>query len=98
MKEPIVGKAYDNVFKDYPLTQKTYMVGVHRYAYKAGEPAEILGLKWVKPDGLDWRIAFEVQYFDGKKDFVAYSDVIPGLYKIISDVDLIEERIPPVTE
>jgi hypothetical protein len=80
------------------LTQKSYIVGVHRYAFRAGEPSEIIGLKWAKPEGLDWRLAYEVEYFDGKRDFVALQDVLAGNHVIISDVDLIEERIPPVTE
>lgn len=88
----------ENFFNYTPLTQKSYMVGVHRYAYKAGEAAEILGLKWAKLYGHDWRLAFEIEFFDGKKELVPYSEVEAGLYKIISDVDLIEERIPPVTE
>ena len=81
------------------LTQKSYLVGIHRYAGRAGEPAEILQLKWCKPNGdYDWRLAFEIEFFDGVRDYVPYSDVVAGLYKIISDVDLIEERIPQVTE
>jgi hypothetical protein len=83
------------------LTQKTYMVGVHRYAYRAGEPAEILELKWVKPNAIgdpkhQWRLAFLVQFDDGKQDYVAFSDVLAGNQVIISDVDLINGHIPEI--
>lgn len=81
------------------LTQKSYMVNVHRYGFRAGEPAEILELKWAKPSPEhEWRLAFEVKFFDGKIDYVAYDDVIAGNSVIISDVDLINENIPPVTK
>lgn len=75
------------------------MVGIHRYAFRAGEPAEIIELKWVKPDGnYDWRLAFEIEFFDGKKDYVPYQSLLDGNYVIISDVDLANERIPKVTQ
>ena len=81
------------------LTQKSYMVGLHRYAYRVGQPAEIMGMKWVKPDGdYEWRIAFEIEFFDGKRDFIPYFEVVAGLYVIISDVDLANERIPDVNQ
>jgi hypothetical protein len=83
------------------LTQKSYLVGVHRYAFRAGEPAEIIGLKWCRLSPIerhDWRLAYEIEFFDGKKDFVSINDVIAGNHVIISDIDLIEERIPPVTK
>jgi hypothetical protein len=80
------------------LTQKSYMVGIHRYAFRAGEPAEIIELKFVKPDGdYEWRLAFEIEFFDGKKDYIPYVEVVAGLYEIISDVDLANERIPKVS-
>lgn len=88
------------------LTQKSYIVYVHRYGFRAGEPAEILGLKFAKPISVadfnhvehEWRLAFEVQYFDGVVDYVAYQDVISGNAVIISDVDLANERIPLITK
>lgn len=79
------------------LTQKSYIVNVHRYGFRAGEPAEIITLKFAKPNGHDWRLVFEVKYFDEKIDYIAYDDVISGNAVIISDVDLANERIPPIS-
>jgi hypothetical protein len=86
-------------FKPEAITQKSYLVGVHRYAFRAGEPAEIIGVKWVKPSPVErheWRLAYEVEFFDGKRDFVALSDILAGNHVIISDVDLLNERIPEI--
>lgn len=83
------------------LTQKSYLVGVHRYSFRAGEPAEIIGLKWVRPSPFerhDWRLAYEIEFFDGKKDYVSLDDVIAGNHEIISDVDLANERIPRISK
>lgn len=80
------------------LTQKSYIVGIHKNAFRAGEPAEIIDLKFAKPSPQhEWRLAFEVEYFDGKRDYIGYSDVIAGNYVIISDADLANERIPKVS-
>jgi len=76
------------------LTQKTYIILDHRYGFRVGEPAEILDFKWVKlSENSEWRLAFEVMYFDGLKEYIQYSDVISGKAVIISDVDLANERI-----
>lgn len=86
-------------FKPEALTQKTYLVGVHRYCFRAGEPAEIITLRWVRPSPIErheWRLAYEIEFFDGKKDFVALSDILAGNHLIISDVDLANERIPQI--
>lgn len=79
------------------LTQKSYIVGVHRYSFKAGEVGEIIGVKHVKPSGYDWRLAFEVEYLDGKKDLVAFEDVSSGNAVIISDVQYALGQIPEIT-
>lgn len=78
------------------LTQKAYLVGVHHYAYRTGEAAEIIGVKYVKPEGYDWRLAYEVVYSDGKTDTVAYADVEYGNFVIISDVQLALGQIPSI--
>jgi len=78
------------------LTQKAYLVGVHRYSFRAGEVAEIIGLRFAKPKGYDWRLAYEVEYFDGKKDFVSLEDVQSGNVVIISDLELSDGKIPEI--
>lgn len=79
-----------------PLTQKAYIVGVHRHAFRAGEVGEIIGIEHVKPDGYDWRLAIKVEYFDGFIDHVSYSDVTAGNFEIISDVQLALGQIPEI--
>lgn len=76
------------------LIQNAYMVGVHHYSFRCGEAAEIKALKWVKPEKLDWRLAYEVEYMDGKVDYVAVADVNAGNYAIISDTDFALGRMP----
>jgi hypothetical protein len=85
------------------MTQKAYMVGVHRYAFRAGEPGVIIGTQFVKPNGKNykgepysWRLAFIVLYDDGAKDFVSFEDVTNGDYTIISDVQLALGQIPEI--
>lgn len=80
------------------LTQKSYIVYIHRYGFRAGEPAEILTLEWTKPKNKEWRLAFKVQFFDNVVDYIAYEDVINENAVIISDVDLANERIPPISK
>jgi len=49
--------------------------GTHRYSFRVGEKARIVGVKMVQPDeGGDWRTCFEVEYFDGKRDYVPLWD------------------------
>jgi hypothetical protein len=78
------------------LTQKAYIVGVHRYAFRAGEVAEIIGIKYVKPIGYDWRLTIKVEYADGFIDYVSIQDVTAGNYEIISDVQLGLGQIPVI--
>lgn len=86
------------------MTQKAYIVGVHRHAFKAGEPGEIIGTQFVRPMGNDpfgypypWRLAYVVVYDDGAKDFVPFVDVqVYGNYEIISDVQLALGQIPSI--
>jgi hypothetical protein len=78
------------------LTQKCYLVGVHRYSFRAGEPAEIIGVKFAKPTGYEWRLAYEVEFIDGIRDFVAFSDLESGNAVIISDVQYALGQIPEI--
>lgn len=75
--------------------KKRYIVGIHRYAYRAGEPAEIIGKVMKKPKGLPERECYEIRFDDGKKDFVPLIDM--KNYKIISATDKAAGRIPPIT-
>lgn len=83
------------------MTQKAYLIGVHHYSFRVGQPGEIIGTKFVKPNGrdhhnhpYDWRLAFIVVYDDGVKDYISLEDVTNGNYAIISDVQLALGQIP----
>lgn len=73
-----------------------YLVGIHRYCYKAGKPGKITGVR-LMPIGAEQRPCFEVEYEDGAKDTVPiYKE--PHFYKIISAIDILRGNIPEVTE
>lgn len=74
------------------ITQKAYIVGVHPYAFRSGEAAEIIGTKYVKPTGHNWRIAFKVEYADGFIDYVAFEDVTSGNYEITQMSNLVLDK------
>jgi len=40
---------------------KAYFVGIHRYSNKSGKPAEIIGVEWVTPVGLEPRLCYHIQ-------------------------------------
>jgi len=86
------------IFSMDALTQKAYLVGVHRHSYRAGEVAEIIAVKWAKPTGHDWRLVYEVQFFDGDTDLIPYLDVEGGNAVIISDLELSQGKIPEVCQ
>ena len=82
-----------------------YLVGIHRYSYRAGEPAKIIGVGMCTPDpdsdpvfeGEEGpRLGYHVKYSDGIKDWVAVIDT--ANYKIITFKDILEGNIPEVTE
>ena len=38
------------------------------YVFRSGEYAEVVGVRMVKPDGLDWRLCYLVRFEDGEQD------------------------------
>jgi len=69
-------------------TEKVYLVGVHRYCFRAGEKCEIIGVEYVQPsEKYDYRLAYKVQYDDGKIDWVALSDVEAGNWEYVSALE-----------
>ena len=76
--------------------EKCYSVGIHRYCYRAGEPAEIIGIRyqWVKDEH---RIVYKIRFADGKTDTFPVSE-IGKFWKIISFRDIVNGNIPKVTE
>ena len=75
-------------------TQNVYFVGIHKYSYKAGEPALVLGVKSVqKEDGTE-EICYHLKYEDDCEDYSPICD--NNNYKLISEQEKIKELIPEV--
>ena len=70
---------------------KLYLVGIHRYLYRSGIPAEILGEIFAND-----RQCYRVRYSDGVEDFVPCCE--HDNYTIISGNDVLNKRIPKVTK
>lgn len=58
-----------------------YITGTHRYSFRAGEPAHIMGVCEFTPDGGEPRPCFKVKYRDGFEDYIAIADT--SHYKLI---------------
>lgn len=53
------------------FNNKTYLVGIHRYSYRSGIPAEIVGVEVVKPDAnLEPRLCYRIRWSDLYEDWV----------------------------
>lgn len=55
-------------------TKRAFYIGTNINSFKRGERGEIVGVKWVKPDNLDWRLCYMVAYNDGTVDYKAIED------------------------
>jgi len=78
------------------IRDKAYFVGIHRYSNKSGKPAEIIGVEWVTPMGLEPRLCYHIQWADKTEDWLPIHDC--NTYKVISFSDILESKIPDVTE
>lgn len=75
--------------------EKVFLVGIHRNSFRAGEPAEIIGLKMCQPSEMaEPRLCYEVEFGDGVIDYVPLSDNLN--FDIISWNNLINGDIPMV--
>lgn len=78
------------------MTQvKAYLVGIHRYSFRSGTPAEIVGVEIVIPDKGKPRVCYHVLYDDKTEDWVSVEDNTN--YKIISFEDILTGNIPKIT-
>lgn len=69
-------------------TEKVYLVGVHRYCFRAGEKCEIVGVEYVQPsDDADYRLAYKVKYDDDVIDWVAFTDVEAGNWEFVYQLE-----------
>ncbi|MEK7102763.1 MAG: hypothetical protein AAB870_00250 [Patescibacteria group bacterium] len=76
------------------MHQKAFLVGTHRYSFQAGKYAEILGVRFVAPEGLESRACYHVRFENGQEDDIAISDSIN--FEIISEADVKAGKIPQV--
>jgi hypothetical protein len=76
------------------VLQKAFLVGTHRMAYRAGQPAEILGVQFVTPMPHEPRPCYHVRFEDGKEDFIPLSET--HHFEVISEEDMKAGRIPDV--
>lgn len=83
------------VEKTIVVNEDAYVVGVHRYCYKAGEPAKILGVRYIALTDHPARFCFEVEYPDGKIDLVPYFDDSDN-YEIVSAGQVKHGNLPEI--
>ncbi|TSC82782.1 MAG: hypothetical protein G01um101420_140 [Parcubacteria group bacterium Gr01-1014_20] len=77
------------------MTQKAFLVGTHRFSFQAGKPAEIVGVTFVTPEGLETRPCYQIRFDDGRNDLVPLSE--SHHFEIISEQDVATGKIPAVT-
>jgi hypothetical protein len=81
--------------------EKLFLVGTHRYSFRAGTPAEIVGTTMITPEGHEPRPCFVVKFDDGTEDMVSIFTV-PGStnknshYEFITEADVRAGKIPEV--
>ena len=76
--------------------EQAYLVGIHRYSFRCGEPAEILDVKITTPKGSSPRACYCVKHSDDDNtiDYVVVSAITD--YEIISESDVLSGNIPTV--
>lgn len=78
--------------------EKAFLVGIHRYCFRAGEPSEIIGVKMTRKSVVeDFRLCYLIEFYDGTQDYVPVSEVGTH-WKVISFRDIFEGEIPKITE
>lgn len=73
------------------VSEVKYIVGIHRYCYKAGEVAQILDTVFTNN-----RECYKVLYNDYSTDFIPIIDL--SNYVILSQQDIDNNNIPKVTK
>lgn len=62
---------------------EAYLVGEHHHSFRCGEPAKIIGVRFVKPLDAEWRFCYLIEFPDGVIDHAPVSDVEKGFYSIV---------------
>jgi hypothetical protein len=75
---------------------KAYLVGVHRYSFRSGKPAEIIGVEMVTPENEKPRLCYHIMWSDKVEDWIAVEDSVN--YKIVTFEDILVDNIPIVTQ
>lgn len=83
------------VLRPKEVWKNAFYVGIHPYSFRAGTPAEIIGVKMITPAYGDQRACFHCRYEDGKEDFHPISDI--SSYRIISKEEFVSGKIPEVS-
>lgn len=76
-----------------------FIVGVHRYTFRAGEIAQVIGVKMVTPsNGIEYepRLSYQIRFPDGIIDYVPFTDVDAGNWELVTIEDLINNGVPKV--
>ncbi len=82
--------------------EDAYIVGIHRYTYRAGEPAKIIGAVMYTPgstgDSDDYvaRPCYHIIFPDGVEEYAPVSDLLH--YAIISEDDVERNNIPSISQ
>ncbi len=81
--------------------EKIFVVGTHRYSFRAGTPAEVIGVVMCTPEGLDPRPGFVIRFEDGTEDTVQIFSAPNSKrknphYELLTEADIQAGRIPEV--
>ena len=82
--------------------EDAYLVGIHRYSYRAGEPAKIIDVVMYTPgsagdsDDYEARPCYHSVFLDGVENYVAVGDF--RNFAIISETDVKKNNIPPISQ
>ena len=89
------------------IMEDCYVVGVHRYCFRAGTPAKVIGVKFINFRHQDntaidtiryeRRLVYEIEYSDGQRDSIPVMEININ-YKLITFDDIILGHIPEITE
>ncbi len=89
----------DEVGKTAPATEPkiggAYLVHTHRYGFRPGEPARIIGVKMVQYGKYSSRPCYHVRYDDGKEDYVVIGE---STHEVISFQQIVDGEIPKVNQ
>lgn len=79
--------------RELVIDEKVYLVGTHRYSFRGGEPARIVELVFL-PHGKEKRVCYVIKFSDSVEDTRAVKD--HQYFEIVSEQDVLNNKIPPV--